>query len=179
VIFIVSKRSAISNLFILFSLIFLFIVPQQVFAHATLKMAEPAPDSELTDSPEKIVLTFDERLENELYSIKVFNEKGERVVNGKPEMSKDQKFITQPLPDLPDGNYVISYSVISADGHPIKSSYVVSIGEETVFKRDINQQVLDKQESSASVNVLKSSVRILFYMSLILTTGWIIWGAIL
>jgi copper transport protein len=174
----VSKRNAISNLFILCSLIFIFMIPQEAFAHATLKMAEPAPDSELTDSPEKIVLTFDERLENELYSIKVFNEKGERVVNGKPEMSKDQKFITQPLPDLPDGNYVISYSVISADGHPIKSSYVISIGEETVFKRDINQQVLEKQESSAPVNVLKSSVRILFYMSLILTTGWIIWGAI-
>ncbi|WP_415813949.1 copper resistance CopC/CopD family protein [Mesobacillus thioparans] len=173
-----SKRISISNLFILCSLLFIFMVPQEVFAHATLKKAEPAPDSELTDSPNEIVLLFDERLENELYSIKVFNEKGERVVNRKPEMSKDQKSIKQSLPDLPDGNYVISYSVISADGHPIKSSYVVSIGEETVFKRNINQQVKESQQSSAAVNVMKSSVRILFYMALILTTGWIIWGAI-
>lgn len=177
-IVIVSERTAIRNLFILCSLIFIFMVPQEVFAHATLKMAEPGPDSELKDSPEEIVLLFDERLENELYSIKVFNENGERVVNAKPEMSKDQKSIKQFLPDLPDGNYVISYNVISADGHPIRSSYVISIGEETVFKRDINQEVLEKQKSSAGFNVFRSVVRILYFMALILTTGWIVWGSI-
>jgi copper transport protein len=153
-------------------------IPQDVFAHATLKKAEPAPDSELKDSPKDIVLTFDERLENELYSIKVFNENGERVVNAKPEMSKDQTSIKQFLPDLPDGNYVISYNVISADGHPIRSSYVISIGEETVFKRDINQEVLEKQKSSAGFTVFRSVVRVLYYMALILTTGWIVWGSI-
>ncbi|MEH7444191.1 copper resistance protein CopC [Bacillus sp. JJ1122] len=153
-------------------------VPQEVFAHASLKMAEPAPDSELKTPPKEIVLSFDERLENELYSIKVFNENGEKVGNGKTKMSKNQKSMHQSLPDLPDGNYVISYSVISADGHPVKSSYVVSIGEETVFKRDINQLVLEKQESSAGFTIFTSLVRILFYMALILTTGWIVWGTI-
>lgn len=177
-IFILRKRNAITNSFILFALIFIFLVPQQVFAHATLKMADPAPDSEWEESPKEVVLTFDERLEDELYSIKVFNDNGERIVNAKPEMSKDQTSIKQPLPDLPDGNYVISYNVISADGHPIRSSYVISVGEETVFQRDINQQVLETQKSSAGVNAIKSAVRMLFYMALILTTGWIVWGTI-
>jgi len=153
-------------------------VPQEVFAHASLIMAEPAPDSELKDPPKNIILTFDERLENELFSIKVFNENGEKVGNGKTKMSKNQKSIQQSLPGLPDGNYVISYSVISADGHPVKSSYVVSLGEETVFKRDINQLVLEKQQSSSGVDAFRSLVRILFYMALILTTGWIVWGTI-
>jgi copper transport protein len=169
---------AIGNLVLLFSLIFIFMVPQEVFAHATLEKADPAPDSELTESPKEIVLVFDERLEDELYSIKVFNENGERIVNAKPEMSQDQTTIKQPLPDLPDGNYVISYNVISADGHPIRSAYVISVGEETVFQRDINQQVLETQKSSAGVNVVKSVVRILFFMALVLTTGWIVWGTI-
>jgi copper transport protein len=153
-------------------------VPQEASAHATLKMADPAPDSELEESPKEIVLTFDERLEDELYSIKVFNENGERVVNAKPEMSKDQTSIKQPLPELPDGNYVISYNVISADGHPIRSAYVISLGEETVFQRDVNQQVLETQKSSTAATGIKSLVRILFYMALILTTGWIVWGTI-
>jgi copper transport protein len=178
VIFILSKRTAISHFLILFAIIFSFMIPQEVFAHATLKMADPAPDSELTESPKEIVLTFDERLEDELYSIKVFNENGERVVNAKPEMSKDQTSIKQPLPDLPDGNYVISYNVISADGHPIRSSYVISVGEETVFQRDVNQQVIETQKSSPAATVIKSLVRMLFYMALILTTGWIVWGTI-
>jgi copper transport protein len=178
VIFIFSKRTFISYFFVLFSFIFILILPQGVFAHATLEMAEPAPDSELTESPKEIVLTFDERLEDELYSIKVFNGNGERIVNAKPEMSKDQTSIKQSLPDLPDGNYVISYNVISADGHPIRSAYVISIGEETVFQRDVNQQVLETQKSSASATAIKSLVRMLFYMALILTTGWIVWGTI-
>lgn len=153
-------------------------IPQEVVAHATLEKADPAPDSELTESPKEIVLVFDERLEDELYSIKVFNENGERIVNAEPEMSQNQTTIKQPLPDLPDGNYVISYNVISADGHPIRSAYVISVGEETVFQRDINQQVLETQKSSAGVNVVKSVVRILFFMALVLTTGWILWGTI-
>lgn len=177
-IFILSKRTFISNFLVLCSLIFILILPQVASAHATLKMADPAPDSELTESPKEIVLTFDERLEDELYSIKVFNENGERVVNAKPEMSKDQTSIKQSLPDLPDGNYVISYNVISADGHPIRSSYVISIGEETVFQRDINQQVLETQKSSPAATAIMSVVRMLFYMALILTTGWIVWGTI-
>ncbi|GAE45782.1 copper resistance CopC family protein [Mesobacillus boroniphilus] len=161
-IFILSKRNFISNLLVLFSLIFILLVPQEVFAHATLEKADPAPDSELTESPKEIVLVFDERLEDALYSVKVFNENGERIVNAKPEMSQDQTTIKQPLPDLPDGNYVISYNVISADGHPIRSAYVISVGEETVFQRDINKQVLETQKSSAGATAIKSLVRMLF-----------------
>ncbi|MCQ6276631.1 copper resistance protein CopC [Bacillus sp. V3B] len=166
------------NILILCSLIFILTVPQGVFAHALLENATPAPDSQLKSSPKEIVLMFNERLERELYSIKVFNEHGDMVSNSKTEMSKDQKYIRQSLPILPNGNYAISYSVLSSDGHPIKGSYVVSIGEETVLKRDLNQLILHEDNGSVLFNAFSSIIRILYYIALILTTGWIVWGTI-
>ena len=121
------------------SIFFILTIPQGVFAHALLEKATPAPDSRLTSPPKEIVLMFNERLEKELYSIKVFNKDGDMVSQSKTEISKDQKYIKQSLPFLPNGNYAISYSVLSADGHPIKGSYIVSIGEGTVLRSDMNQ----------------------------------------
>ena len=69
--------------------------------------------------------------------------------------------------------------MLSADGHPIEGSYVISIGEETVQKIDMNQldiQVDDNE--SVLFSTLYSSVRILYYIALLLTTGWIVWGTI-
>ena len=97
----------------------------------------------------------------------------------KTEMSKDQKSLKQVLPSLPNGNYAISYGVLSADGHPIKGSYVISIGEETVPKSDMNQLELQEEDNeSVLFSTLYSIVRILYYIALLLTTGWIAWGTV-
>ena len=122
---------------------------------------------------------FNERLEKELYSIKVFNEDGDMVSQSKTEMSKDQKYIKQALPFLPNGNYAISYSVLSADGHPIKGSYIVSIGEGTVLRSDMNQLDLHNEDNEPVLySIFNSVVRILYYIALLLTSGWIVWGTI-
>ena len=173
------NKYVLKNILILCSIIFILTVPQGVFAHALLEDATPAPDSQLKSPPKEIVLTFNERLEKELYSIKVFSEDGELVSDSKTEMSKDQKYISQALPFLPNGNYAISYSVLSSDGHPIKGSYVVSIGEETVLRSDMNQlNFLKEENSSVLFSTFYSIVRILYYIILLLTTGWIVWGTI-
>ena len=62
-----------------------------------LEKATPAADSQLQVPPNEIVLEFNERLEKELYSIKVFNEEGEMVSEGKTEISQDQKYINATL----------------------------------------------------------------------------------
>jgi copper transport protein len=174
------NKSVIRNILILCSLLFIFTFPSGAFAHALLEKATPSPDSHLKSSPKEIVLVFNERLEKELYSIKVFNDEGDMVSKGKTEMSKEQKHLKHDLPVLPNGSYTISYSVLSADGHPIKGSYVVSIGEETVIRSDINEQLDLQNEENESVlyGISSSLVRILYYVALLLATGWIVWGTI-
>ena len=173
------NKYVLRNILILCSIFFILTIPQGVFAHALLEKATPAPDSQLKLPPKEIVLVFNERLEKELYSIKVFNEDGDMVSQTKTEMSKDQKSLKQVLPSLPNGNYAISYSVLSADGHPIKGSYVISIGEETVLRSDMNQLDLQKEENeSVLFSTFYSMIRILYYIALLLTTGWIAWGTV-
>ena len=105
------NKYILRSILMLCSIFFILTIPQGVFAHALLEKATPTPDSRLTSPPKEIVLMFNERLEKELYYIKVFNEEGDMVSQSKTKMSKDQKYIKQALPFLPNGNYAISYSV--------------------------------------------------------------------
>ncbi|TKC18845.1 copper resistance CopC/CopD family protein [Robertmurraya kyonggiensis] len=160
---------------ILFVFVLFVMIPQGVFAHATLEKANPAPDSQLDAAPKEIVLQFNERLEKELYSIKVFDENGDSISKKETKISKDQKSISQSLSELPDGLYTISYKVISADGHPVDGSYVVSIGEGNI----LDTSALDlhtEENNSGFFNTMNSIIRILYYTALLLTTGWLLWG---
>lgn len=167
----VNKRlpKLLRTVIILFSIIMVLAIPQSVFAHASLEKVTPVPDSHLQSSPKEILLLFNERIENELYSIKVFNNLGESISDGKTKLNVDQRQLTYTIPPLRNGNYTVSYSVISADGHPIKGSYIFSVGEAS--SGNGTQQLVDTQsENSFSI------IRILYYFSLLLVTGWIIWG---
>ena len=91
--------------------------PASVFAHAQLSQATPEPDSNIQQAPEQVRLTFNERMENELYAIKVLDSDGESVRDRIAEMSVNQRELSLQLPDLDDGVYTVSYNIISADGH--------------------------------------------------------------
>lgn len=160
-------------IYLVFLIFLLLSFPKGAFAHAVLEKASPAQDSHLQSSPKEIILNFNDRIENELYAIKVFDSNGKEVNRSKTELSVDQKQVSQTLPALADGHYTISYSVISADGHPIKGSYLITVGE--VSDEKIN--VLPEQDSIEGLEKFMTSViRIFYYVFLLLVTGWILWG---
>lgn len=148
--------------------------PQGAFAHAVLEKASPAQDSHLQSSPKEIVLQFNERIEKELYSIKVFDSSGEDVSSSKTSLSDDQKQVSQRLPALVNGHYTISYSVLSADGHPIKGSYMISVGE--VSEQKSENVIIDHDSIKGLEESITSAIRIFYYIFLLLVTGWIFWG---
>lgn len=157
---------------------FLLLFPQGIFAHALLERANPAPDSNLSSSPSAITLTFNERLERELYSIQVIDSHGHSVTENPTEMSLDQKELHLPLPALGDGIYTVTYQVLSADGHPIRGSYVITVGKALpTEKAERAEHVHGKQSSFAQIGFFV--VRILYYLTLLLITGWIAWGIFL
>lgn len=162
------------SIFLLFLTILLLSFPQGAFAHAVLEKASPAQDSHLQSSPKEIVLQFNERIENELYSIKVFDSSGKEVSKSITELSVDQKGVSQTLPTLADGNYTISYSVISSDGHPIKGSYLITVGE--VSNEKMENVILDQDSIEGLEESLTSVIRIFYYIFLLLFPGWILWG---
>lgn len=160
----------------IFFLLFLFVmIPQVVFAHALLERANPAPDSQLSSSPSDISLTFNERLERELYFIKVFNSQGHSVTETPTEMSQNQKELHLSLPPLEDGIYTVTYSVLSADGHPVRGSYVISVGNtQSPGKTHQAEHVHGEHQTGTLIGIF--GIRILYFLTLLWLTGWIAWG---
>ncbi|MCU9614946.1 copper resistance protein CopC/CopD [Caldibacillus lycopersici] len=171
------KKHINRKLFIFVSILFILLIPHQAYAHALLENTSPAQDSQLETSPKEITLTFNERLEKELYSIKLFDAKGERVSTSATEMSLDQKSLIQRLPELPDGTYTVSYKILSADGHPVDGSYVFSIGEAISQTTQMNPLDSGNQETGTKT-IISSTISIFYFLLLLLTTGWILWGTI-
>lgn len=161
------------HIFLLFLTLFLLSFPNGASAHAVLEKASPAQDSHLQSSPKEIILLFNERIENKLYSIKVFDSNGEDVSKSNTVLSVDQKQVSQTLPALANGHYTISYSVISADGHPIKGSYLITVGD---VSNEVENVIVDQGSIEGLEEFLTYVIRTFYYVFLLLVSGWILWG---
>ncbi len=146
-------------------------------AHATLIGTDPAEGEVLAETPDVVTFTFDERVSLSDQSIRVFDAQGEPV---SAEAASDDTVVTADLPDeLDDGTYVVTYRVVSADGHPIAGSLTFSIGapSETVVPPDVD--VDPPRSMKAAVGIVQA----LGYLGLLLAAGlvvfqcWILGGA--
>ncbi|RKN66124.1 copper resistance CopC/CopD family protein [Paenibacillus ginsengarvi] len=160
----------------------LWFAPQPASAHSVLTKAVPEPNSQLNEAPGRIELTFNERLESELYYIKVFDEIGRAVPDLKAALSTDQKTMALDLPKLSNGRYTVTYHVISADGHPVEGTYVLSIGpgvEGDIVGDSSSLHAGHQLSADMSVyDVLKYLSRIAYYFGLLALAGWVFWGAV-
>ncbi|GAB2698611.1 copper resistance CopC/CopD family protein [Paenibacillus thermoaerophilus] len=152
-------------------------------AHASLEQASPEAGARLETSPKQIALRFNERLEDELYAIRIYDKAGD-VVRDKPvEMGEDRRTIALRLNEpLPEGGYTVSYRVISADGHPVSGSYVFTVGA-SAERPDVGAIVEENLHHGHSLegdqtpaDFLKHISRFLYYVSLLLLAGWLMWG---
>lgn len=161
--------------------VFVLVAPKPADAHAVLTKAVPEANSQLNAAPERIELTFNERLESELHYIKVYDEIGRTISDRKATLSSDQKVMTLDLPKLGNGRYTVTYHVISADGHPVEGTYVLSIGPGSEGGLIADSSSLHSgHELSADMSVydvLKYLSRIAYYFGLLAVAGWVLWGA--
>lgn len=175
-------KHSIRLLISLIALIFILLAPSKLYAHSSLVSESPTPSSVIADSPDKVQLVFNERLEKELFYIKVLNSNGKSVTSHKASMSKNQRQLELALPSLSNGIYTVSYKIISADGHPVGGSYVFTIGQLTEAANDIEKPVLQiggglSQDMPFSQYLLFFS-RFLFYASLLSLSGWVFWSSL-
>src|SRR3954470_12054750 len=93
------------------------------FAHASLVRAEPADGSVLAQPPPTLRLTFNEPVSPLV--IRLIAPSGEVI---SPEVAAENNTVALTPPRLVQGSYVLSWRVISADGHPVGGSLVFSVG---------------------------------------------------
>lgn len=114
----------ISKCFLLLAALFALATPFSALAHARLIKSNPAHKASLATVPARIDLWFNELLDSgfntiEVYSAAEFKSKrrtnlvqGEAVVD-----TKDRTHLYATLKQLPPGEYVIEYRVLSRDSH--------------------------------------------------------------
>ena len=108
----------------------LLLTPTAASAHALLVDTIPQRGAVLKSQPRQIVLRFSEAVEANFGALRVFDAKAERVDDGRTTHpgGNSARLAVGLKPGLPDGTYVATYRVISADSHPVSGGLVFSVG---------------------------------------------------
>ena len=99
----------------------------QALAHAVLLSSDPAAEAVVDVAPTEIRLGFNENV-GPIF-VRVLDQSGQESGNPGP-FRVDGNDVYLPLEAaLPDGTYVLTYRVISADTHPVGGSVLFAVGE--------------------------------------------------
>lgn len=91
-------------------------------AHATRIATDPVADAELTQSPQKVSATFNEKLQTQFAAMTVVGPDGNLWSTGDPQLNGAIISVgVRPLG--PTGTYTVNYRVTSADGHVVSGSW--------------------------------------------------------
>jgi copper transport protein len=137
------------------------------FAHASLVRAEPADGAVLAQPPPTLRLTFNEPVSPLV--IRLIAPSGEVIT---PEIAAENNTVTLTPPRLGQGSYVLSWRVISADGHPVGGSLVFSVGAPSAQPQGAIQSSGDP-----AVRATLWAVKIVLYVGLFVGIGGAFFGA--
>ncbi|MRX51195.1 hypothetical protein GI374_12190 [Paracoccus sp. S-4012] len=97
---------------------------QAATAHAMLLDTTPAADAVLDETPAEVLLRFSEPVSP--VAVRLLDAAGATVVAD--PVARDASVVLA-LPPLPDGNYLLSWRVVSTDSHPIGGAFRFAVGD--------------------------------------------------
>lgn len=95
-------------------------------AHSVLLEVEPADGATVEASPEQVVLTFNEHVNESFASLAVTTE-DDRTNRATGEPVVDGPTVSAEIEDLDPGLYTVGYRVTSADGHVVSGSSTFTV----------------------------------------------------
>jgi methionine-rich copper-binding protein CopC len=108
-------------------------------AHAHLQKSSPADNSVITTSPPNLELNFSEAARLTALSIQKGDEPQQKL---KPLPTATAQQISVPLPPLTPGTYLVSWRVVSDDGHMMSGAlhFTLAAGRATDHPADPSAQ---------------------------------------
>jgi copper transport protein len=106
-------------------------LPSIALGHALPQSSVPSAGAQLTSPPSQVSITFGERPDPNLSTIKVLDASGASVTSGPtaPVAGKPIELAVPLKPNLPDGVYTVAWRTVSAvDGHLASGSFAFGIG---------------------------------------------------
>jgi len=102
--------------------------PSVAEGHAKLIRSRPQAFEVLAAAPTVVELWFNERLEDAFSAIEVTDASGRRLDRGPARVDRrDRTHLTVPLGEIAPGSYVISWRVLSLDGHPARGRLMFTL----------------------------------------------------
>jgi copper transport protein len=148
-------------------------VSQPAQAHANLVGTDPAEGAVLQASPSRILLTFDEPVRGVPDGVQVFDPRGDVVAAGTTVTGTE--VAVDLAAQLVDGTTVITWRVVSEDGHPISGALTFSVGAPST------PGIATPPSASSTVPDVPwalSAARWLGYAGLLLAAGLVIFTAL-
>ena len=111
----------------LLGVLFALLFASPAAAHAELVNITPANGAQLKAPPTEVQMTFTESVNLIDGGIRLLDEAGATVPTSDPTV--DGHTVSWPMPaDLPEGAYVVTWRVVSADGHPVSGASSFGVG---------------------------------------------------
>ena len=136
-------------------------------AHAELIATDPADGSVLQTAPDTVTLTFNEPVRLTSQEIAVYDAAGDEVGSTAGSTGTEVTVDLAGAADLADGTYVVSWNVLSDDGHPISGALTFSVGAPSASVT----AAPEPQSSSTTVTVVRDVVTVVTYVGLLLAAG--------
>ena len=145
-------------------------------AHALLRESDPAAGSSVDRPPDRVVLTFTERPEPGLSSIRVLDSAGRQVERGQAALVRGSPLqLAVDLGDVGDGTYTVSWRVVSRDdGHVTDGAFAFGVGVEAAAAAP--QARTAPQGATPSPSVPATAARWALYAGLALLVGGSVFG---
>jgi len=150
-------------------------------AHAALLRADPSDGAVLALAPSAVRLAFNESVTAVGPGLRVFAADGTRVDLARPPDRADvdradRSVLAVALPDdLPDGGYVVTWRVRSADGHAVAGTLRFTVGDAPPVPDDVAAALSDA-DAPASLRALDRTVRGAVLLGLLLAAGTAVAG---
>ena len=146
-----------------------------VFAHAVLLQTSPTAGQVLLKPPRDVTLRYNEPVEASLGAVRLFDSRGRRIDTGATTKPSAQVVSVPIRTTLPDGAYVVTWRVISADSHPVQGSFTFQVGTSANATAPAVQalagNLLSKTGGSRAVGVIYGVARWLVFAALALLIG--------
>ncbi|WP_236666294.1 copper resistance CopC/CopD family protein [Nocardioides baculatus] len=136
-------------------------------AHAELVSTDPEEGAVVETAPAEVTLTFNEPVRLTSQQIAVYDAEGDPV---DASAGANGPAVTVTLPgaaDLADGTYVVSWNVLSGDGHPISGALTFSVGAPSASV----SAPPAPETSSWAVEVVRDVVTVASLVGLLLAAG--------
>ena len=154
------------------ALLFVLLAAAPASAHAQLVSTSPASGELVAEPPERAVVRFTEGVQADADALRLHDRNGDRVDVGELARRDGGKVLQVGLPALPDGGYVLTWRVVSLDGHPISGGVSWRVGEGSVaVEPTLLESLLNAEEGERPVAVAVAVARTLAFGGLLVLVG--------